>query len=89
MGDAAKMVVYTADPNAAGSDIENAVARYIDIVQKYELEAFIGGIVINSPTIAPNAQVDVANAAIAFAILSLGASALVIIFIVAPKSKKR
>ena len=38
------MVISYTIPNEFGSNIENALARYIDIVNKYDFEPFINGV---------------------------------------------
>jgi len=44
LSDATKMVISYTIPNEFGSNIENALARYIDIVNKYDFEPFINGV---------------------------------------------
>lgn len=44
LSDATKMVISYTIPNEFGSNIENALARYIDIINKYDFEPFINGV---------------------------------------------
>ncbi|MFA5421193.1 MAG: Ig-like domain-containing protein [Bacilli bacterium] len=48
MSDAAKLLISSALPNADGTNVEHAVARYLNIVGKYDLAAFIDGVQVPS-----------------------------------------
>lgn len=85
---AAKLVVSDATPNASGTDVQNAVARYINIVKKYGLNAFIDGVeVFNTvPISADNMQKNAAFLTI-FVLIAIISSSLIVALSV--KSKRQ
>jgi len=44
----AQTIIKETEPNAEGSDLEHALARYVVIVETYDLEAFITDSVANN-----------------------------------------
>lgn len=73
----AKEVIYTTEANGNGTVIEEAVARYIQIVSRYELESFISEIVYE-PTqqrVAPSYDLSIPTIVFASLVfISLGAA---------------
>jgi len=88
MSDAAKMIFTTATPDALGSNIENAVARYIDIVSKYGLEAFIDDIETASNSY-PDSIIKEENMAFLLIFLAIVFLAGMMIFALTRKNKHR
>ena len=88
MSDASKMIFTTATPDALGSNIENAVARYIDIVSKYGLEAFIDDIETASNSY-PDSIIKEENMAFLLIFLAIVFLAGMMIFALTRKNKHR
>ena len=86
LSEAAKMLISSTTPNALGSDLENAVARYIDIVSKYDLQAFINGIPVPSQNL-PSLIIPEDNMAFLLIFLNIFVIAGVLIFVMIRKAK--
>lgn len=84
----AKLVVSSTTPNASGTDLQNAVARYIEIVKKYGLNAFIDGVDVfnTAPVSAVNTQNNTAFLAV-FILIAVISSSLIVALSV--KSKRQ
>ncbi len=87
ISEAAKMIISTATPNAFGSDVENALARYIDIVSKYDLEAFMSGVQTQSNSF-PTPMIAEENMVFLLVFLAIIFLAGTMIFALTRKSKK-
>lgn len=87
LSEAAQLVIANTPANASGTDLENAVARYINIVKKYGLTAFIDGVdVINNADLHFVGQNDTAFLLI-FVLITIVSSSLIVALSI--KSKRQ
>jgi len=87
LSDAAKMVIYSATPSASGTAIENAVARYINIVKKYGLNAFIDEINVTGSALSSIVPSTTVGLLVVFGLVSLIGSIFAIVLSSKPKKK--
>ncbi|OQC09646.1 MAG: Extracellular ribonuclease precursor [Tenericutes bacterium ADurb.Bin087] len=71
LNDEAKTIITRATPNGHGNEIEEALARYVIIIEQYELHAFISGLQLADPARQPLLNDPASSAFILLAGLAL------------------